>query len=182
MPDTTLDATTDPIAQDPVTSTQPGDSAATQQVENQPAGGSRTYTQEEVDRIVKGRIDKQNQKHRAELEKVQKTAQDAEEHAAAAAKDAADLKAMQARQASVASAAAKHGVNADILARMAGTTDEEIEANAALLAEAMPKAAYPSIADNGNQPTSTLSKDDIKKVKNPTEQHRLIKENIDLFK
>lgn len=38
------------------------------QVESQPAGGSRTYTREEMDARIKARIDKQNAKHAEETD------------------------------------------------------------------------------------------------------------------
>lgn len=179
MPNETNDqmATT----QDPSTSTQSVDSAAIQE-ENRPAGGSRTYTQEEVDRTVKGRIDKQNEKHRAEMEKAERAAQEATERAEAAEKKAAEMEAEKARSALVSKAAANAGVSADVLARMVGDTEEEIAANAAILSEAIPKAAFPNVEDNGNQPAATVTKDDIRNIKNPKEQLRAIRENPGLFK
>lgn len=178
MPDGTIDQTAS--TQEPPASTQPVDSAASQ-VENQPAGGSRTYTQEEVDRTVKGRIDKQNEKHRAEMEKAEKAAQEATERAEAAEKKAAEMEAEKARAALVSKAAVDAGVSADVLARMVGDTEEEIAANAAVLAEAIPKAAFPSVTDNGNQSAATVTKDDIRNIKNPKEQLRAIRENPGLF-
>lgn len=178
MPDATNDAQT--TAQEPVASAQTVDSAANQ-VENQPAGGSRTYTQEEVDRTVKGRIDKQNEKHRAELEKAEKAAQEAAQRAEEAEKKVAEMEAAKTRSDLVAKAAAEAGVSADVLARMAGDTEEEIAANAAVLSEAIPKAAFPNVSDNGNQSAATVTKEDIKSIKNPKEQLRAIRENPELF-
>lgn len=170
-----------PTSQGTTASAQMVDSAANQ-VESQPAGGSRTYTQEEVDRTVKARIDKQNEKHRAELEKFSKAAKEAEARADAAEKEAAGLKADQARNAEVAKAAAAAGVSADILGRMSGDTVEEIAANAAILAAAIPKAAYPSIPDKGGQSAASITKADIDKIKDPRAQLRAIRENPELFK
>ena len=179
MPDDSTNGA-QPAQQEPAAPAQTVDSAA--QEESQPAGGSRTYTQEEVDRTVKGRIDRQSVKHRAELEVAQKAAQDAQQRAEAAEKKAAEMEAAQARAALVAKAAAEAGVSAEVLARMTGDTEEDVAANAALLAEAIPKAAYPSVKDQGNQPASTVTKADIEGIKDPRAQLRAIRENRDLFK
>lgn len=178
MPNETIDAQQAP--QEPPASPQQVDSSATQ-VENQPAGGSRTYTQEEVDRTVKGRIDKQNEKHRAELERAEKEAQEAAQRAETAERRVAEMEAQKMRSDLVTKAASEAGVSADVLARMTGDTEEEIAANAAILAEAIPKAAFPSVSDNGNQPAATVTKEDIKSIKDPKAQLRAIRENPELF-
>lgn len=162
----------------------PGQAAdpAADQTQGQPEGGARTYTQEEVDRTVKGRIDRQSAKHRAELERAQKAAQEAVQRAEAAEAKAAEMEAAQTRAALVSKAAAEAGVSAEVLARMAGDTEEEVSANAAILAGAIPKAAYPSVPDRGSQPASAMTKADIEGIKDPRAQLRAIRENRDLFK
>ena len=114
--------------QDPAgDATQPADTGAN---ENQPAGGSRTYTQAEVqaevDKTVKARIDKQRKKHDAEIE-----ALTASEQAALARAEEAEAKVKafeesSARSALVASIAKEKNVDQDLLSRMTGSTEEEI--------------------------------------------------------
>lgn len=173
-------ATTGEAAQQPQDPQQPVDSAA-QSPENPPAGGARMYTQEELDSTVKARIDKQNAKHRAELGRAAKEAQESAARAEAAEKKAADMEATQARSAVIAKAAADAHVSADVLARMTGETEEEIVANAALLAESIPKTVYPDVPDKGNQPAVTITKSDIDNIKDPVAQLHAIRDNKELF-
>lgn len=157
------------------------DSGASAGKVSQPAGGSRTFTQEEVDRTVKGRIDKQNEKHRAEMEKAEKAAQEAAKRAEEAETRLAQMEAERARSELISKVASEAGVNAEVLSRMAGETEEEVKANAEILSEAIPKAAFPDITDNGNQSAPIVTKADIDGIKNPVERLKAIQQNADLF-
>lgn len=66
---------------------QQADTAANQaeaNAENRPAGGSRTYTEAEVDARIKSRIDKQNARHAEELEGIRAKLAELEERSAKA--------------------------------------------------------------------------------------------------
>lgn len=172
--------------QDPAgDTTLPADTGAN---ENQPAGGSRTYTQAEVkaevDKTVKARIDKQRKKHDAEIE-----ALTASEQAALARAEEAEAKVKafeesSARSALVASIAKEKNVDQDLLSKMTGTTEEEIAANADIIAAAIPKATYPDVPDKGGSGDSaaSITKDAILAIKDPKERVRAIAANQHLFK
>lgn len=138
----------------------------TAQGENQPAGGSRTFTQEQVNSMLArerrdaesrfsdyadlqakaARLDEIEEKNKSELEKAVEALEKAkaERDAAIAERDAKQAEIE--RAAAVAKAAREHGVDADVLSRMEG----DVEENAALLAQkaaSVPK--YPDIPDGG---------------------------------
>lgn len=150
------------------------DSAA-QQGEGASAGAQRTYTQAElnaaVDHAVKARIDKQNSKHTREL-----SAKDDE--IASLNKQVSELsgrfdayEAAKERSGLVQSVAGEAGVDAELLARMAGDDEEAIRANAEFLkskADAIPK--NPAVMDSGAGPAPTLTAEQISEIKDPVER------------
>lgn len=111
----------------------------------------------------------------SELEKAQKQAEEAKA-------EADRLRAEKVRDDAVKQAAKESGVDYELLTLMAGTSQEEIAANAELLKAkiaAVPK--YPAIEDRGAQAKPALSASDILAIKNPTERLQRIAENADLF-
>lgn len=155
----------------------------------------RTFTQEDVDRIVANRLarakheppadyaelrekarayDEAQEAAKSELERATERADKAERALAA-------LKADAARRDLVQQVATSAGVSADVLARMQGDTAEQVQANADLLKSATPNP-YPVVADAGEHATLKLTKAEILGIKNERERLRAIQENIDLFK
>lgn len=106
----------------------------------------RTFTQAELDAIVKERLKREREKHsdydelKAKAEKFdaaeeasKSELQKAVERAEAAEKELNGLKAKQQRAELVTSVAKEAGIDAELLAAMSGATEDEIRANAELL-------------------------------------------------
>lgn len=90
--------------------------------------------------------------------------------------------AAKARDEAIAAAAAAHKVDPEILAMTAGETPEEIEANAAKLAERLGTVRlYPQVGDQGAAKPVQTSRESIAKLKGRA-QLDAIRNNIDLYK
>lgn len=90
--------------------------------------------------------------------------------------------AAKARDEAIAAAAAAHKVDPEILAMTAGETPEEIEANAAKLAERLGTVRlYPQVGDQGAAKPAGTSRESIAKLKGRA-QLDAIRNNIDLYK
>lgn len=90
--------------------------------------------------------------------------------------------AAKARDEAIAAAAAAHKVDPEILAMTAGDTPEEIEANAAKLAERLGTVRlYPQVGDQGAAKPAGMSRESIAKLKGRV-QLDAIRENISLYK
>lgn len=120
----------------------PTPSESTEQQQEQ----QRTFTQADVDSIVKERLKREREKHadydelKAKAEKFdaaeeasKSELQKAVERAEALEKELSGLKAQQQRTQLVASVARDTGADAELLAKMGGTTEDEIRANADLI-------------------------------------------------
>lgn len=90
--------------------------------------------------------------------------------------------AAKARDEAIAAAAAAHKVDPEILAMTAGETPEEIEANAARLAERLGTVRlYPQVGDQGAAKPAGTSRESIAKLKGRA-QLDAIRNNIELYK
>ena len=90
--------------------------------------------------------------------------------------------AAKARDEAIAAAAAAHKVDPEILAMTAGETPEEIEANAAKLAERLGTVRlYPQVGDQGAAKPAGMSRESIAKMKGSA-QLDAIRENLSLYK
>lgn len=162
--------------------------------ENQ--AGEKTFTQSELDSILKERLSRERAKYADyetlkekataydAAEEAQKTElQKAIERAEKAEKAVNAYQAEAARNAAVNAIAAATGVDAAILGMMRGDTETEIQANADALKkrfDALPK--YPNVHDNGSSGGgSTLTRADIMGIKDDKERLKAIKENINLW-
>mgnify|MGYP007101893404 CR=1 FL=1 len=158
--------------------------------ENQPAGGSRTFTQDEFNSLIAREkrslrdkyADYDELKAKAakldEIEQAQKTdlekAQDAlaqmqrERDEAIAERDARQAEIDHA--AAVQNAAAQYKVDAALLARMSGDVDE----NAKFLAEQSANAQkYPNVRDNGEGGAAPLTEAEIAAEKDPAKRVKM---------
>lgn len=116
-------------------------------------GGPRTFTKDEVDAIVRRRVDRQNAKHNEEVEALTRRVGELE----AAAKQAADEKERIEREREAAGwraeAAKETGVPADLLR---GSTAEEVMGHAQAIKAAMGRV--PRFPDSGH-PTGASAND-----------------------
>ena len=102
----------------------------------------------------------------------------------ASMKEKADaLEAKQVRAEAVAAAAKEQGVDVELLSAMAGSTPEQISANAALLKSkiaALP--VYPSVLDAGSNAGGTVTRENIRNIKSPIDRINAMAKNASLFK
>ena len=121
--------------------------------------------------------------HATEAEKAKEAAERAKAEAEAAKAEADRLKAEKAREDSVKEAAKAAGVDAELLALMAGDTPEQIAANAEVLkAKISALPVYPAVPDNGAGTSPAISKDQIMGIKDPVERINQIAAHAELFK
>ena len=152
-------------------------------VEERRAELPRTYTKEQLEAAIKARVDRQNGKHAEELAALQAQLAEAEGRAKAASEEAESMRAAKARADAVAEAAKAHGVDADLLAMMAGDTPERIEANAEALAAKMRAVpAYPVTSDSAVLTAPAPSRESIAGIADPGERLAAIASNLHLYK
>ena len=164
----------------------------------QGAPAERTFTQAEMDAIIGDRLKRERAKY-ADYEDVKAKAQqfDAAQEAAKTDLEKAveerdrlkeQLDRLEAqveqweseriRAEQVAKAAAEHGVDPALLARMAGDVDE----NAQFLKQQLAaQPHYPTLNDQGDPKPQTASKADIMAIRDPVERLKAIAANKDIF-
>lgn len=153
----------------------------------------KTFTQEQVNRIVQERIARVKSETPADYEELKAKAakydeaqeaakselQRATEQAGRLQKELEDLKGSVARSKEVAAKASEYGVSADVLGRMAG----DVDTNAQLLAQALKsQKRYPTVDDKGEHAPQPLTRDDIMQIKDRDERIRAIAQNAALFR
>lgn len=145
----------------------------------------KTFTQEDVDRIVGERIKREREKYadyddlkakanandetKSELEQLRERAESAE-------RKANELEHANQLRAWAEQAASETGVPASVLR---GSTLEELQEHARLIKDSMP--VYPRVKDGTPSNAPTVSKESILAIQNEKERLKAIKENIDLF-
>lgn len=156
--------------------TQPVEPAANG--ESQPAGGSRTYTLEEVDARIKARIDKQNAKHAKETEELQDQLAEKSSKLEEANARLGELEHERELREWAEQAAEENGVPASLLR---GDTLEEMQAHAAQIKAAMP--SYPVLpSDNGEPGIPGVTKEEIYAIKDRNERVRAMGAHPELFR
>lgn len=152
----------------------------------------RTFTQEEVNSIVKERLarakaavpddyevlkekaaryDEAEERDRSELQK-------ATEKAERLQAQVDELVRQEERRKAISAAVEAYGVDASILSRMTG----DIEENAQLLkARAEEQRKYPKVDDGGESATPAMTKADILAIEDERSRLKAIQDNIDLF-
>lgn len=195
------DVTNTPDVEGTTTADAGGTNEQTAPMEPSGSGGEqRTFSQADVDRIVRERLSRAKHEPPAdyeefkakaakydELAEAQKSDLEKANDAATKAKAEADewrakyeaLESEQERQRAVAEMAAQYKVDAGTLARMAGDVEENAKYLAGIEA-ARPK--YPTVTDNGDTGRASVTKEEILAEKDTQKRQRLIAENISLFK
>lgn len=166
--------------------------------ENQPIGGSRTFTQEEFNSLLArekrslrdkyadydelkakaAQLDALKEAEKTDLEKAQDAlaAMQKERDEAIAERDARQAEIDHA--AAVQKAASEYNVDAALLARMSGDVDE----NAQFLAEQAKSAQkYPNVRDGGESSSQAITKDLIEAIENPVERVNMRAQHLDLY-
>ena len=181
-----------------ITVTEPAQAPENGGGENQPAGGSRTFTQDEVNSLMArerrdtqakfadydelkakaARLDAIEEANKSEIEKANDAAAKAAEEAKGWQSKYEELKAEAERREAIDKAAAQYNVDAAMLARMSG----DVEDNARFLAEqdaSRPK--YPNVSDEGEGKAGSLTgvtEEDIASEKDPVKRVRMRAELI----
>lgn len=166
----------------------------TQEVDNgtQAATAEKTFTQSEMDAILGDRLKRERAKYadygelkaKAEKYDAAEEANKSELEKAVEERDkykakVEELENEKARAAAVAEAARKHGVDAELLSRMAG----DVEENAAFLKAQMDGAQkHGSVPDFGEASAPTVTKESIEAIKDPVERIRARAQHQNLFK
>lgn len=132
------------MAESQETAPTPGEEGEEKQTPAAEGSAARTFTQEEVDAIVKRRLDRLNGKHASDTDELERRIAELEARNAETAKEAAELKAAKELADWQAKASAETGVPASLLR---GTTAEEVMEHAKAIKAAVPVA--PSFADQG---------------------------------
>jgi uncharacterized protein YigA (DUF484 family) len=157
---------------------------------NQVETEARTFTQEELNKIVEDRLQRERQKYSdydAMKERVAALGEEAE--AGKKALERADALQAQLDAMNAANAerelreriASETGVPASLLR---GSAEEDLRSQAAAIlgfAKAS-RPTYPNVKDGGEATPPQISKQDILGIKNEKERLKAIRENIDLFK
>ena len=166
----------------------------TPQVDNnatQGATAEKTFTQTEMDAIIGERLARERSKYADydevkakaakydEVEEANKTElQKAVEERDALKARIEKLEADKSHADAVAKAAAEHGVDAALLARMSG----DVEENAAYLKQTMANAPkFGQVPDGGETTPPTITKESIEAIKDPLERVRTLAEHPELF-
>lgn len=168
--------------------------ATPNQVDNnatQGAAAEKTFTQAEMDAIIGERLARERSKY-ADYDEVKAKAAKFDE--AEEANKSELQKAVEERDAlkariekleadkehadAVAKAAAKHGVDAALLARMSG----DVEENAAYLKQTMANAQkFGQVPDGGETTPPTVTRESIEAIKDPVERVRTMAQHLDLY-
>ena len=157
----------------------------------QAASAEKTFTQAEMDAIIGERLSRERAKYADydevkakaakydEVEEANKSElQKAVEERDALKAENEKMKAEKAHADAVAKAAAEHGVDATLLARMSG----DVEENAAILKEKMANAPkFGQVPDGGETTPPTITKESIEAIKDPLERVRTLAEHPELF-
>lgn len=156
------------------------------------AENEKTFTQAEVDAIVGDRLKRERAKHAdyselkakaARLDEIE-AASKSELEKAVEERDkykarVEELENEKTRAAEVAEAARKHGVDAELLARMSG----DVEENAAFLKAQMDGAQkHGKVPDKGEAHVETVTRESIEAIKDPVERIRARAQHQNLFK
>lgn len=153
--------------------------------ENQPAGGSQqTYTFDELnahtDRVVKERIDKQNEKHSKQLAAKDKELEAERAKVKELEEKVSGFEATKERNEIISKVAEATGLSVEQIALLKGDTEEELAASANTFKASMP-SLYPDVnSASGKQPPVT--KDDILKIKNSEERVAAMGRHSELFR
>ena len=141
----------------------------------QDEAGERTFTQAEVNEIIEKRVARVKATPPADYEELKAKVASLSDYDDLKAEVAA-LKAEKAKAAEVAKAAKEHGVDADLLSRMAG----DVEENAQYLAS-LPR--YRPTPDQGGIPgVSAVTRDSIEAEPDPVKRVMLRAQHQDLYK
>jgi hypothetical protein len=150
--------------------------------------GGKTYSEAEVQQMIKDRLEREKQSQDKRLEAEKKAAEEAklkeqnewkvlaEKHQAELEKTKAELAARDLAE-KKRTIAAKYNIPDQLATRLVGSTDEEIEADAKALAETLPKAEQkkaspgPTHPGEGNQ----IQESDFQA------KQRLMGQNADVF-
>lgn len=151
MPEET-EQTVDSAAQtETVDSAQATDAAANAQQ------APRSYSQAEMDAVIKKRIDKQSEKHAQEVSELTARIKSLEEARSTAEADLTAIKQEKQMAEIVANVARATGLPYDTVADLRGDTEEELLARAERIASLIPK--YPEVRDGGGAKKPETSKE-----------------------
>lgn len=123
-----------------------------------------------------------NKKAAEKLEQLEKAKDEDEKSLQKQIDELKAINAKNSRQLAVAHAAQEYGVDADLLARMQGGTEDEIDESAKALKAALDaRPKYPSIPDKGESKAPSMSRTDIAAIEDDRQRLAAIQANIDAY-
>lgn len=143
----------------------------------QPGQQERTFTQEEVNRLVGDARKKVRSQYQGydELKAQAEARADYDDVKA----ELEALKAERARAEVVARVAAEAKLPQQVVSMLSGATEEELATQAAALRSAMP--AYPVVHDDGEPGKAAVTAEDIRNIRDPRERIRARAAHPELF-
>lgn len=142
------------------------------------SGQERTFTQQEVNRLVGDARQKERSKYADYEELKAQASARADYDEVVAERDR--LRAAEERSKLVAKVATESGVPQALVSMLDGADEEALAAQAAELAKALKSNAYPNVSDTGSGKPA-ITADDIRKIKDPRERIRARAEHPELF-
>lgn len=143
------------------------------------SGQERTFTQQEVNRLVGDARQKERSKYADYADLKAQAEAHADYDSVVAERDR--LRAAEERSKLVAKVATDSGVPVALVAMLDGADEEALAAQAAEVAKAIKAKAYPNVDDNGTGKPA-ITADDIRKIKDPRERIRARAEHPELFR
>ena len=139
----------------------------------------KTYTQQDVDKIVRKRLERDREKNASSYADVEAKRQEAEEALEKANSRVAELEAEKARNEAVQNVSKETGVPFDVVAMLSASDEDGLKEQAASLKKAMP--LYPTTRDKGEVSSPPITREAILAIEDRGERERAIAEHLDLF-
>ena len=144
------------------------------------ADNERRFTQSDIDKIVKQRLERERAKHSDDLAAAESRRQEAEEALQTATQERDALKAEKTRREMVEKVASEVKLPYQAINMLQGATVEELKANAEVLRASMPM--YPVTTDSGTVQPVPITREQIDAIKDRDEREKMMLEHLDLYK
>ena len=145
----------------------------------EPADNERKFTQADIDKIVKQRLERERAKHSEDLATAESKRQEAEEALQTAKQERDALQAEKSRREMVEKVAGEVKLPYAAVSMLQGATAEELKANAEALRASMPM--YPVTNDNGTVQPSPITREQIDKIEDRDKREAMMLQHLDLY-
>ena len=139
----------------------------------------RKFTQADIDKIVKQRLERERAKHSEDLTTAESKRQEAEEALQAAKQERDALQAEKARREMVEKVASEVKLPFAAVSMLQGATAEELKANAEALRASV--SMYPVTTDKGTVQPSPITREQIDKIEDREKREAMMLQHLDLY-